>query len=98
MLLTHTNSLATGLRYLGKAYIAGEGEGLVKINGKPAVRQVAALRQDTLAVAAKDWSSPDGRYLLPNLEPNVNYIVMAIDYTGAFEPVCFSHIQPFVLP
>ena len=95
MILTQDNSFLSGLIYHGRACIAGENGGIVSINGEPAVRQVLAFRQDNQQLAAKDWSAPDGTYLLPNLEPNVNYIVMAIDYTGEFEPVCYSHIQPF---
>lgn len=94
MILTHQKLLLLGGVFHGRAYIAGEGDGIVSIKGMPTVRQVVAFEQKTLVVAAKTWSLPDGSYLLPNLDPNKQYIVMAYDYDGYYEPYAYSHITP----
>lgn len=96
MILTHKRLLLFGNVFHGRAYIAGEGDGIVSIKGVPVARQVVALAQDTLTVAAKTWSFPDGSYVLPNLDPAKQYIVMAYDYTGDYEPVAYSHIVPYL--
>lgn len=95
MILTHDKLLNLGAMFHGKAWISGVGEGIVTINGIPAVRQVAALEQPSLTVAAKTWSFPDGTYLLPNLDKSKQYIVMAYDYKGDYPPVSESHITPY---
>lgn len=95
MLIRHQKLLNIGAMFRGKAWIAGEGEGIVTINGIPAVRQVAALEQPSLEVVAKTWSFPDGTYLLPNLDKSKQYIVMAYDYKGDYAPVAESHIVPY---
>lgn len=95
MILTHQRLLNIGAIFHGKAYIAGEGDGIVSIKGVPVARQVVALEQDTLTVAAKTWSFPDGSYVLPNLDPTKQYIVMAYDYKGDYPPVAESHITPY---
>ena len=53
MLLNHAKLFNIGDTYTGRAYIAGEGNGLVTVNGQTAARQVVALEQDTLAVARR---------------------------------------------
>lgn len=94
MILTHDKLLIFGAMFHGKAWISGVGEGIVTINGIPAVRQVVALEQSSLTVVAKTWSFPDGTYLLPNLDKSKQYIVMAYDYKGDYAPVAESHITP----
>ncbi len=96
MILAHQKLLNVGAIFHGRAYIAGEGDGIVSIKGLPVARQVVALEQDTLTVAAKTWSFPDGGYVLPNLDPDKQYIVMAYDHTGDYEPVAYSHISPYL--
>lgn len=82
--------------FRSKAYIAGEGDGIVSIKGLPVARQVVAFEQNTLTLAAKTWSFPNGSYVLPNLDPAKQYIVMAYDYTDDYEPVAYSHITPYL--
>lgn len=96
MIVNRLRLFKLGAIFHGKAYIAGEGDGIVSIKGLPVARQVVAFEQDTFAVAAKTWSFPDGSYVLPNLDPTKQYIVMAYDYTGDYEPVAYSHITPYL--
>lgn len=95
MILTRDKLLNVGAMFRGKTWISGVGEGIVTINGIPAVRQVVALEQPSLTVAAQTWSFPDGTYLLPNLDKSRLYIVMAYDYKGDYPPVAESHITPY---
>lgn len=81
--------------FRSKAYIAGEGDGIVSIKGLPVARQVVAFDQNTFAPVVKTWSFPDGSYVLPNLDPAKQYIVMAYDYKGDYPPVAESHITPY---
>lgn len=96
MILTHQRLLRLSSPFYGKAYIAGEGDGIVSIKGTPVVRQIVALEQDKLMqlASAATWSFPDGSYVLPNLDPTKEYIVFAYDYKGDYEPVAYSHIVP----
>lgn len=95
MIVNRLRLFKLGAIFHGRAYIAGEGDGIVSIKGVPVARQVVALEQPNLTVAAKTWSFPDGSYVLPNLDPAKQYIVMAYDYKGDYPPVAESHITPY---
>ena len=95
MLLNHAQLINIGDTYTGRAYIAGEGNGLVTVNGQPAARQVVALEQDTLAVARRVWSTPSGRYVLYDLDPAKQYVVLGVDWRGEYEPVAWDRITPW---
>lgn len=51
-----------------KGYVAGTGDGIVTIDGKPAIRAVYALNS-RLEVVARTTSTATGQYLLHNLDP-----------------------------
>lgn len=95
MLIKHHQLLNIGEIFRGKAWIGGEGEGIVTKNGVPAALPVVALEQPSLTVAAKTWSFPDGTYILPNLDKDKQYVVMAYDYAGDYPPAAESHISPY---
>ena len=82
----------------GAAYIAGEEDGIVSINKTtPVIREVCALEQDTKKLVQSRWSWADGTYLLPNLNPNKQYIVLALDHTGDYPAVVEDMIRPYVV-
>ena len=76
-------------------FIAGQDDGIVSVSGKPASRQVFALEQKTLRIVRSTWSDEDGHYCLPNLDGNTPFIVMALDFKGQYEPVCYDQVMPF---
>lgn len=74
-------------------YVAGTGDGIVTIDGKPAVRLVYALNKD-MNVVAVSISAQSGQYLLKNLDPSQRYLVLCRDHTGVYDPACYDHIAP----
>lgn len=87
--------LITSSVVTGKAYIGGFGEGIVTINGVPAVRQVVAIEPNNFTPIRRVWSTRNGNYVLHNLDPDVKYIVMVYDYKGDYPPTTESHITPY---
>ena len=79
----------------GSGFIAGQDDGIVSVSGKPASRQVFALEQKTLRVVRSTWSDENGHYCLPNLDSHTQFIVMALDFKGQYEPVCYDQVMPF---
>lgn len=77
-----------------KGYIAGTGDGIVSVEGKPASRKVYALDAKTLAIIKTAVSLDNGQYLITNLDPTKRYLVMARDYQGEYEPVCYDNVTP----
>lgn len=79
----------------GNGYIAGEGEGIVTVNGRPASRRVIAFAPKyNFKPVRSTWSNPDGTYRLANLDTESELIVMAIDHEGLYEPVAYDGIKP----
>lgn len=79
----------------GTGYIAGEGEGIVTVNGRPASRRVIAFAPKyNFKPVRSTWSNPDGTYRLANLDIQSELIVMAIDHEGLYEPVAYDGIKP----
>lgn len=90
------NPIRVSTTYYGKAYIAGEGLGIVSINGRAAAREILCLDNDTKAVLYKTWSHADGSYLIPGLDKDKLYVVIAFDYKGDYEPVAYDRIAPHI--
>lgn len=80
------------LRYQG--YIAGGGDGLVSVGNKPASRNIYVLDNKTLAIVKTAVSLDNGHYLIAGLDPTKRYLVMARDYQGEYEPVCYDNVTP----
>ncbi len=77
-----------------KGYIAGTGDGLVSVGNKPASRKIYVLDTQTLTVIKTATSLDNGHYLITNLNPTKRYLVMARDYQGEYEPVCYDNVVP----
>ena len=90
------NPVRASAAYHGAAYIAGEGLGIVSINGRAAAREILCLDNDTKAVLYKTWSHADGSYLIPSLDKDKLYVVIAFDYKGDYEPVAYDRIAPHI--
>lgn len=79
-------------KHLG--YIAGTGNGIVSTPTRAAARMVYALDAETLSIECTGISNSRGQYLLPYLDRQKSYLLMARDFTGVYEPVCYDHITP----
>lgn len=86
---THT-SLA--LAYSG--YIAGAGDGIVTVQGKPASRKIWLLNAQTMAVEQVVTSLKNGHYAFFGLDKSKEYLVLARDYKKEYEPFAWDYVKP----
>lgn len=73
-------------------YIAGGGDGIVTVAGKPASRRVWLLNAQTLAIEAVQWSLTNGHYMFLGLDPAKKYLVMVRDYKKEYEPFVWDDV------
>ena len=86
------NRLLLGTNRAG--YIAGAGDGIITVQGKPAKRDIWLLNTQTMAVEQVITSLPNGHYMFIGLDSNKKYLVMARDYKGEFEPFVWDNVPP----
>lgn len=84
------NSLS--LPYSG--YIAGSGDGIVTIKGKPGLRKIWLLDAQTMAVEQIIISLKNGHYMFLGLDPASRYLVIVRDYKKEFEPFAWDEVPP----
>lgn len=75
-------------------YIAGSGDGIVTVQGKPASRKIWLLNAQTMAVEQVIVSMQNGHYLFMGLDPAKEYLVMVRDYKKEFEPFAWDYVKP----
>lgn len=75
-------------------YIAGSGDGIVTVLGKPASRKIWLFNAQTLAMESTQWSLSNGHYLFLGLDPDRRYLVMVRDYKKEFEPFVWDQVPP----
>ena len=75
-------------------YIAGAGEGIVTVQGKPASRKVWLLNAQTMAIERVVTSLNNGHYIFMGLDLIKRYLVMVRDYKKEFEPFAWDYVQP----
>lgn len=75
-------------------YIAGSGDGIVTVRGKPATRYIYLLDAATLTLLDKVFSLPNGGYVFLNLDIGREYMVMVRDYKRELEPFVWDYIKP----
>lgn len=63
----------------GQGIIAGEGPGIVTVNGSPAVRPIRIYDRETGEIVARTQSAADGTYSVPGLSTARRYMVVVID-------------------
>ena len=78
----------------GKNYIAGSGDGIVTVQGKPASRNIWLLDAQTMAVEQVVTSLSNGHYIFMGLDPAKKYLVMARDYNKEYEPAVWDYVTP----
>ena len=91
---THTH---LSLQHSG--YIAGSGDGIVTVQGKPASRKIWLLDAQAVIVEQVVTSLNNGHYMFLGLDPNKKYIMIVRDFepdgvkwTG--EAAIWDYIEP----
>jgi hypothetical protein len=86
------------LRTLSRAFVMDTGNatisGFVRELTAPVSRPVYLLDQDSLRVLRETRSGHTGAYSFPNMEAGRQYMVLAIDSTGARSAVVSDRIEP----
>ena len=78
----------------GSGYIAGAGDGIVTVGGKPASREIFLLDVHTLDIERVVVSLSNGHYLFIGLDPAKEYLVMVRDYKKEYEPFVWDYVKP----
>lgn len=86
------NNILLGTRNHG--YIAGAGDGIVTVLGKPALRNVWLLNAKTMSVEQVIVSLSNGHYMFTGLDIKKKYLVMVRDYKKELEPFCWDFVKP----
>lgn len=84
----------TALSISHSGYIAGSGDGIVTVQGKPASRKIWLLDAQTMAIEQVITSLKNGHYLFMGLDPDKRYLVMVRDYKKEFEPFVWDDVPP----
>lgn len=81
-----------------KGYVAGANDGIATINGIAKACKIYALDTNNLNVLMVATALPNGHYLIPNLNPNKRYLILARDNVvnrmRQFEPCAYDDITP----
>ena len=75
-------------------YIAGSGDGIVTVQGKPASRKIWLLDAKTMVAEQVITSLKNGHYLFMGLNPAKEYLVMVRDYKKELEPFAWDYVKP----
>lgn len=84
----------TSLSLAHNGYIAGSGDGIVTVAGKPESRKIWLLNAQTLAVEQVITSLKNGHYMFLGLDPDKRYLVMVRDYKKEYEPFIWDDVTP----
>lgn len=84
----------TSLSLAHSGYIAGSGDGIVTVQGKPASRKIWLLNAQSLAIEQAVTSLKNGHYMFLGLDPAKRYLVMARDYKKEYEPFVYDQVVP----
>lgn len=84
----------TPLSLLHHSYIAGSGDGIVTVAGKPASRKIWLLNARTIAVEQVITSLQNGHYIFLGLDSDKEYLVMVRDYKRELEPFAWDYVAP----
>lgn len=83
--------------YYGAGYIAGTGNGIATVAGKPESRPIylyALHNHKPMVLVAKIWSTSKGNYIFTNIDTMFRYLVIARDHKEEFEPFAWDYVQP----
>lgn len=80
------------LAYSG--YIAGSGDGIVTVAGKPSSRKIWLLNAKTMVAEQVVTSLKDGHYMFLGVDSTKEYLVIVRDYKRELEPFAWDYVQP----
>ena len=86
--------IGTRLSLVHSGYIAGSGDGIVTVQGKPDSRKIWLLNAKTMAVEQVVTSPSNGHYIFMGLDLEKKYLVMVRDYKKESEPFCWDNVKP----
>lgn len=92
MSLYMANIVSLSLTYNG--YIAGSGDGIVTVLGRPASRKIWLLNAKTLSIEAVQTSLMNGHYAFFGINLAKEYLVMVRDHKKELEPFCWDYVKP----
>lgn len=84
----------TSLSLAHSGYIAGGGDGIVTVQGKPASRKIWLLDAETMAVEQIVTPLKNGHYIFLGLDPAKECLVMVRDHKKEFEPFAWDYVAP----
>lgn len=86
----------TSRRVINLGYIAGSGDGIVTVRGKPAPREILLMDANSrdYKFVGRVWSMDNGHYIFTDLDPDKRYLIMARDYNKEYEPFAYDYVQP----
>ncbi|MGB6926424.1 hypothetical protein [Psychrobacter sp.] len=84
----------TSLSLAYNGYIAGSGDGIVTVVGKPESRKIWLLNSQTLAVEQVTTSLNNGHYMFLGLDAAKEYLVMVRDHKKEYEPFAWDYVKP----
>ena len=84
----------TSLSLAQSGYIAGSGDGIVTVAGKPGSRKIWLLNAQTMTVEQVITSLSNGHYMFLGLDPAEKYLVMVRDYKKEYEPFVWDDVTP----
>ena len=95
-------SIVDRSHYFGSGYIAGTSDGIVTVNGQPAIRPIYLFEffdYQSPILVSRIFSNSKGRYLFKNLDATKKYMVMCRDFAPTaseqrYEPVCWDYVTP----
>lgn len=77
-------------------YIAGTGDGIISVGGVPASRKIYVFDPVLITWIQTAKSLSNGHYLIQNLDPTKQYLIMARDYNKEYEPAVFDYVIPAI--
>lgn len=92
--LAQSKALCHYGRTHGAGFIAGRGDGIVTVGGVPASRQILLFERERFVLVRSTWSKDDGAYLFDRLNPDFEYLVLAVDHKKQYEPVAYDFVVP----
>ena len=84
----------TSLSLPHSGYIAGSGDGIVTVKGKPESRKIWLLNAKTMLVEQVITSLENGHYIFLGLNVSKEYLVMVRDYKQELEPFAWDFVKP----
>ena len=63
------------------------------MGGKPASRRILLIERERFKVVDDTWSADDGSYLFDQLNPEQDFLVLALDHKRQYEPVAYDYVR-----